>query len=459
MEEARPVTRWQVRWPGLRTLGRICVLATAVGLPTQLAAVTRVFVQNNTSYSFSVSTQQSGASLAREHWRQATGLVAPGQRAEVVRFNRDEGITNRRDFDFRTTLSVGGNRMVLKQRLHGKPINSHMWQSLEGPGIADPWFDDRETHRATWRFGDRAIPIRYRAFAGGTDDDIEYVLRQIYTVTPGGPETLNVLAYNVYMRPTSLFRNGQEIRARLLAENLHGYDVLVFSEAFDDDARRILLQGLQSEYPHRTRILGADHGFEQDGGVIIVSRWPIEAQDQRPFGNLCSGTDCSADKGVLYARIAKGGRRYHVFGTHTQADPDARSAAIRRPQFQLIREFIDSKRIPATEAVIIAGDLNVDKRRARDEFRGMLRTLDAAHPRAAGPPYSFDPATNRLAADGRPEYLDYALYSNRNLRPVTASNEVRIIRSEEEWKEYFWEHALWDLSDHYALYGRFQFRR
>lgn len=268
---------------------------------------------------------------------------------------------------------------------------------------------------------------------------------------------ISVLAYNIYMRPTTLFKNGQSIRAGLLPRYLRGYDVLIFSEAFDDDVRRKLLGLLRGEYPHATRVVGTDRGVEQDGGVIIVSRWPIEKQEQRRFGRTCAGSDCKADKGVAYARINKQGRRYHIFGTHTQAWPTAEGARVRRQQFQIIRHFIQSLAIPRTEPVIIGGDLNVDKIRARSEYSEMLRLLEAAHPPTSGHPYSFDPRTNKLASSGPSEFLDYVLYSRVHLLPREARNEIRRIRSVSAWKEFPFEKDSFDLSDHYPVFGHFRF--
>jgi sphingomyelin phosphodiesterase len=451
---------WRIEAMGFPTKYlSVTILVSILAYGTPLEAITRVYVQNNTTLTYSVRSVQTGHSLSKHHWRQTSWSVRSAQRAQVVWFNRDEGITNGQTFYFTTTLSLPRGNLLLKQKLRGSLVNSHMWQSLAGVGIiSHPWYDDRRTHSAIWRVGGRTLRVKYRAFLTGTDDNIEYIVNEEYTVPNAGPDTLNVLAYNIYMRPTSIFKNGQMIRANLLPRELRGYDAIIFSEAFDDDARARLLSGLRPWYPYATRILGTDRGVEQDGGVIIVSKYPIEAQDQQAFGSVCGGSDCRSDKGVLYARINKQGRRYHLFGSHTQAWPTSESARIRRQQFEMIKTFLDSKRIAAQEAVIIGGDLNVDKIRYPREFREMVRILNAEHPRQTGHRYSFDPRTNRLAEEGKPsEYLDYILYSQAHRRPIQAFNEVRMFRSDEEWKEFAWEYALWDLSDHYAVYGRFEF--
>jgi sphingomyelin phosphodiesterase len=427
-------------------------------------AKTHVYVQNNTSLSFAVSSAQTGPRLGRDEWRQSTDRVDPFERVKVVWFNRDEGITNGEEFHFITRLQSTrpAATLVLKQALQGRLINSHLWQALQvpaqhgQPGVKHEWRDGRRTRTATLRLPGRELHIKYRAYFTGTDDDIEYILREAYRVPPPITErpalTLNLLFWNIYMRPTNMFANGQGIRARLIPPQVRGYDAIVFCEAFDDDARSDLLRGLRTEYPHRSRILGSDRGLEQDGGVIVVSRWPIEEQDQRLFGDTSTGSDALADKGVLYVRINKNGMRYHIFGTHLQnADRPMRAR-----QLRIVKDFIDARDIPANQPVIIAGDMNVNRYSRSGEYGEMLRALDAVHPPLQGHPYSHDGPTNDLYDGGR-TLLDYVLYSRSHRRPLGAYNEVRVIRSPREWKEIFWETAYWDLSDHYAVFGRVEF--
>ncbi len=432
------------------------LLCAGIGSPAW--AETLVYVQNNTPFQFGVGVEQTGAGLGGDNWRRGAPILNPGKREVVVRFNRDGGITDGKRFYFTTTLSKDGSALRLGQQLLGQTINSHLWQTLSGPGFSDPWSDDRSTRSGVWNFPEMSLRVLYRAFFTGTDDNIEYILQYTYPIEARDADTFSVLAYNIYMRPTSLFKNGQSIRARLLPPQLRGYDAIVFSEAFDDDTRAELLNGLRPEYPYATSILGSDRGVEQDGGVIIVSRWPIVAQDQRRFGDTCSGSDCQADKGVKYAKIDRGGKLYHLFGSHTQAWPNAEGAQVRAQQFRLIKQFIDSKGISAGEPVLIGGDLNVDRLKFPDEYRQMLQILDADCPPLQGYAYTWDSTTNDLAEKtGGYEYLDYVLWSKAHLKPTQSLNEPRIVRSSQEWKEFGWEYAMWDLSDHYPVHGRFNF--
>lgn len=430
----------------------------AASLVASLAtAETHVYVQNNTPFEF-VATSNVQDAIASDAWRRGINRIPPGRRELVLSMNRDSGITDGRTFHFVAQLLKDGSPLQLRQTLRGSTVGSHLWQSLAGPGFEDGWFDDRATHSATWNLNGTPIRVLYRAYYAGTDDDVEYILQYAYPVANRGESEFSALAYNVYMRPTSLFKNGQDIRARLLPEQLHGHDVLIFSEAFDDDTRAVLLNGLRAEYPYATRIVGTDRGVEQDGGVIIVSRWPITAEDQIRYGGTCTGSDCQADKGAVYARVQRGARTYHVFGTHTQAWATPEGRAVRARQFAMLKQFIDAKSIPPTEPVLIGGDLNVDRLRFADEYADMLRVLNAEQPKIDGLPVSWDPYSNRLAEQGEPgEYLDYILWSRGHLAPTVSNNDVRIVRSATEWKEFGFETAYWDLSDHYPVHGTFRY--
>jgi len=138
------------------------------------------------------------------------------------------------------------------------------------------------------------------------------------------PDMLSVIAYNTYLLPISTrdipfmgdkLAVAQEERAALIAPFLNPFDVAILSEVYDDDARRILLEGLRAEgFLYSTHILASayrdadsdstnhvhtqasplhacpdgescgfdaagegDSGVDQGGGVIIVAKYPITA--------------------------------------------------------------------------------------------------------------------------------------------------------------------------------------
>jgi len=282
---------------------------------------------------------------------------------------------------------------------------------------------------------------------------------------------LNVLNYNVYMRPTTMFMNGQNLRALMIPKKVQGYDVIVFQEAFDDDVRAVLFAGLREYgYPHASMVLGSDAGVEQDGGVIVASKWPIVDQKEKLFGSACSGADCLADKGVLYVKIDKSikpgeSNYFHIFGTHLN-DGDH---AIQIAQLASLRNFINSQNIPPTEAVLIAGDMNINMY-FTPRYEEMLNILGAGYigpkPGRYSHPFSYDQVLNALGFDAIKNvisdpirtYFDYVLYSKHHLGITSASfAEVRMLRAYDEWKELETERAMWDLSDHFPIYASYHF--
>ncbi|MFF2274170.1 sphingomyelin phosphodiesterase [Agromyces sp. NPDC058136] len=242
---------------------------------------------------------------------------------------------------------------------------------------------------------------------------------------------LSVLTHNVMMLPpiTGSFDNGT--RARLIAESdyVRGHDVVVFEEAFDNGPSDRLKSGLAAQYPYQTPVMGrSKSGWDQtlgdyswatpeDGGVTVLSKWPITRKVQYVYDDAC-GADWFSNKGFVYVRLDVDGSPVHVVGTHGQAEDtgcvDAES--VRASQFGELDAFLDGLAIPSTEPVVVTGDLNVI--RESPEYAQMLATLDVVEPAYAGPRYTFDPATNSMTSTRypghAPEHLDYVLYRTGN---------------------------------------------
>ena len=291
------------------------------------------------------------------------------------------------------------------------------------------------------------------------------------TRTPQIQNSFNILVWNIFMRVHPTSGDDKRWRATQIPQHMCGYDAIVLNEFNDDGIRDLMLPVLEREYPHRTRILGRDGNdwpHEQDGGVMILSRWPITNApgQQVNFNDVCNGDlfggsgDCLADKGALYARIRKHGQDYHVIGTHADAGdtylehdgafgigeaftrqfgsvdrPINIDALVRNLQFGIIREFIDGLNIPATDPVFIAGDMNVNRFSTyridgRREYDAMLHKLDAIEASASGHPYTVDGTINSMARDRK--YLDYVLLSRAHARPMSGRSEVFTPRPAQE---------------------------
>jgi hypothetical protein len=424
-------------------------------LPSTTWAVSYIYLQNNSHFDFAFSTRQTGTHIMDPgEWSGATtGNVAPWSKHQNVLWtNRDQGVHDGEDFYFDVFLVAGGDSIDLRLKLQGTFVSSDMWQSLSGPGFTHGWFGDRNFHEETFQFAGKTLTVKYTAYATGSDDDILYAIEEHdpWPVAPSDDHTIDVLAYNVYMLTPPTAFTDQEERAGILPAHIGGYDAIILSEVFYNSARdSILLPGLAADYPYRTAVVD-DPQSPEDGGCMIVSKWPITASTSIVYDS-CDGSDCLAAKGAMYARIDKNGVPYHIFGTHTQAWQTG--ILFRQAQLRQLRAFVDAINIPANEAVLLGGDLNVDMiLNNLGEYTNMFDILRAEEPHYQGNPYSYDPGLNLYASGTDYEYLDYVLRLSDYLAPTDSLNEVHIYRSihDDVW-EYF------DLSDHFAVAGHFVF--
>lgn len=287
--------------------------------------------------------------------------------------------------------------------------------------------------------------------------------RPAYAAEPT-PE-VRVLSANVMLLPPLAYRN--ETRADMIAaaDWIADNDVVVVQEAFENSAADRLLNGLNDKYPHQTPIVGRtqsgwDHtlgawsaGTPQDGGVAIVSRWPITERTQFLFKRAC-GADNFALKGFAYARLDVKGTPVHVVGLHAQSQDGGCSTgqaeSVRAHQFDEMHKFLDEKQIPAQEQVIITGDFNVIKESA--EYGDMISRLAVKEPTAfKGLRYSFDPTINTLTRyrypTDKPEQLDYVLYRSGN----AGSGIVNTLHVKSpEWSD--WRgNVFTDYTDHFPV--------
>ncbi|WP_371602189.1 sphingomyelin phosphodiesterase [Streptomyces sp. NBC_01220] len=301
------------------------------------------------------------------------------------------------------------------------------------------------------------------------------------TLTAGAPHasaaagtpSLRVLTYNAFLMSTSLYPNwGQAHRAAEIPKTsfFRGNDVVVLQEAFDNASSDALTADASAQYPFHTPVVGRSRsGWDatsgsysaatpEDGGVTVLSKWPIVRQEQHIYKDAC-GSDWWSNKGFAYAELNVNGTRVHIVGTHTQStDPGCgagEAAEIRGRQFRQIDAFLDAKNIPASEQVIVAGDLNVDSH--SPEYTSLLANagLTGADART-GHPYSFDTQDNSIAADRYPddprEDLDHVLHRAGHAKPAGWTNEV-IKEDSAPWTVSSWgtDYTYTNLSDHYPV--------
>ena len=459
------------------------------------AATTKVIVFNHTSKTVRLATTSE---LPEDHWTAGVSEISAWSQGVVYETNRDEGVTSGESYIFETRLDAIAWRpaaapLVVRLRLEGDLVGSTLSHSLsDAGGQQHPWLADRSLRRLPWDLVGAEMDLSIQAVFAGTEDDVHIILRETPELPRGSatyaPEAwrgthLDVLSYNVYMRPRDkppyAMLNGQDIRAKLLPAQLDNFDVLVLQELFEESSTRLLLSGLVDRgYGHCTAVVGddvltfrwVDPGGLQlpknwNGGVVIASRWPIieSRAGQVLFGPVCSGMDCGADKGAVYAAIDKAAPGqpplpFHIIGTHLNNG----DWPIQRQQLEMVRALIDAADIPIDEPVVIAGDFNIDRIQHPDRYQEMLSILSARDPcphlGACGHPFTADGTLNDLG-DGPRTRVDYVLYSTRHLGSTSGTFARTLVpRSPEPWREFPHEPWMWDLSDHFPVYGSFLFR-
>jgi endonuclease/exonuclease/phosphatase family metal-dependent hydrolase len=253
----------------------------------------------------------------------------------------------------------------------------------------------------------------------------------------------SVLTYNAFMRsPTWIFHDEHDRRSREIPGFLKGYDAIVLQEVFSSRHREQLIKALEKEYPHNSGVLGEGQFLPMNGGVIILSRWPIEQKRTYKFSN-CRGSDCMVSKGIIYTAIEKQDLRVNLFGLHLQAQLEYGNARIQ--QFSQLGDFIARQEIPKEELLLVAGDFNVNyfSRESDGEYDLLTSSLELKFNEHSPAP-SYEKDSNTMVLDSVTERLDYVFYSNKHRVPTRSSTEVLHFRKDQK-----------DLSDHHAVVGRF----
>src|SRR5690606_18750293 len=125
-------------------------------------------------------------------------------------------------------------------------------------------------------------------------------------------------------------------------------------------------------------------------GLLLVSRHPVTASHAMRFSR-CSGTDCTANKGAVHARIAIDGLgELDFFTTHLNAGRGRAAERVRDAQLRELAAFVA---LHAAEGrpYVLTGDFNFDPRSgAYRKLMGWLGLRDAHAEHVAANP-GLDP--------------------------------------------------------------------
>ena len=256
--------------------------------------------------------------------------------------------------------------------------------------------------------------------------------RSLFGATSGPPFPSNAVKlktvnWNLFLRWTQVTGlEGQDERAGAIAgalAQLGDVDVVTFEESWcgndqilsgrvmcgSSDTRQILRDGMKNHgWIYSTNVVddpGASVFYKQsNGGAVIFSKWPIVATSQYVY-KTCSGSDCHAAKGAVYARIEKPttGKPFciNIIATHLQAWSTPEGAKSRAGQLnEIMKEFVPRLGLhpQSNEPLIFQGDMNIDEVLYPEERDNMLMILHAETPPMSEDslPFSSDPSRNFL---------------------------------------------------------------
>lgn len=254
---------------------------------------------------------------------------------------------------------------------------------------------------------------------------------------------VNVLSYNIFMRPPGVrnnFSDHKNARLSYFCQHvLPNYDIVALQEMFAYGSSR---QNKLISYAKQT---GLDYNVTSpskgllngtiDGGLIILSRFPILKHSKITFKKGVY-SDRFAAKGALYARVAIDSTHHvHVFTTHLQASYDHNSkitdpdVVARLNQIIAFRHFIlqcTADKAPH-EPILIMGDLNVNARTNNsngndsEEYKYMMHILRGENVYIPGLGWSYELLQNYGLAPHEQFYLPVrdVLKEKYAVHPVT----------------------------------------
>ena len=267
---------------------------------------------------------------------------------------------------------------------------------------------------------------------------------------PAKQSELKILTWNIYMLPFCSELHGNCKRASAISQKIAGYnyDIIVFEEAFDYQARKILRYNLKGEYPFMYGPANdSKFSFKTNSGIWILSKIPLQQLEQIEFKNRF-GIDAFARKGAVLFEGNWLGQSFQLLGTHLQANsPDS----VRSGQCHEIADKLLKKYARPEIPQIVCGDFNIEFEDTVN-YNNMLTLLDAQNGNLVGDQQSsFDEIDNKLAQkeNGRKSLIDYILVRNAK---VIRNIERKVFVLKERIQD-----NLFDLSDHYGIEANVNF--
>jgi endonuclease/exonuclease/phosphatase family metal-dependent hydrolase len=276
-------------------------------------------------------------------------------------------------------------------------------------------------------------------FAGGAAADS--------VPTPIKIDKISIMSYNIKMLPrggNSFLHHHPVTRARIIPKKLmeESPDVIVFEEAFDGLAVRILKKKLKAMYPY---VMGTHNrkviSYKRAGGVLMFSKYPMKELESIRYSE-CKGVDCMGNKGAMLVEVQHPVHKFQLFGTHMQAGG---SKELKISQYEEAGALLKRHEQPGVPQ-FAAGDFNTHKADTL-LYPKLLAALKAEDGEISSElKFTSDHLLNDMDSynPNRRNLIDFVFFKGNGVTPVSTSRFVKQIR--ERWSV---KHK--DLSDHNAV--------
>ncbi len=260
------------------------------------------------------------------------------------------------------------------------------------------------------------------------------------------PPQISIMSWNIKMLPRGAFylRHHPVRRAKLIPEKLkeEAPDVIVFQEAFDGLAIRILKRKLKKVYPF---VCGTENRrvitYNRAGGVLMFSKYPMRELKSIRY-KKCRKIDCKANKGALLVEVQHPVKKFQVLGTHMQAGGGNEIKLSQHIEAgELLKQF-EQKDVPQ----FAAGDFNTHKNDTL-LYPHLLKALEAEDGEISSElKFTSDHLLNDMQ-NYRPDkrsVIDFIFFKGNGVNPKFIYRLVK--QFEKRWHK---NHK--DLSDHNAV--------
>jgi len=263
---------------------------------------------------------------------------------------------------------------------------------------------------------------------------------------------ISIMTYNIKMLPrgaNSFIHHFPLKRARLIPDKViaEGTDVVIFQEAFDGVAVRILKKKLAATYPYNMGFQNRKViSYKRAGGVLMFSKYPLTEIESIKYSQ-CKGIDCAGNKGSMLVEVAHPAGKFQLLGTHMQAGG---SKELKESQYAEAGALL-RRHEQAGVPQFAAGDFNTKKGKPI-LYDTLVRAMGAEDGDISGDlHFTSDHSLNDMEEydTTKRNIIDYVFFRGNGVKPVS---ETRYIRKFEQR----WDAKHVDLSDHFAMILRMQ---